>query len=754
MLMDTLIIAEKPSVASRIANALGSGSEKRKQGREKISYYEIDTKAGKVYVAAAVGHLFSVRQKGSERGYPVLNVEWAPSYEVGKKSDYTRDYLDTLKDLAKKCDRFINACDFDIEGTVIGTNIIKEVDKKDIKENARRMKFSTTTTEELRESYGHLAPLDINNFNAGEARHMIDWLWGINLSRALTSAVYGASMKQMLSIGRVQGPALAIVAEREKEIEKFKPEPFWRILAIISGVEFLNSRGDIFDKKEAQKAFEESKAKKGGAVVEEVDVREQQMAPYPPFDLTSLQVEASRALHLDPSVTLAIAQSLYEKAYISYPRTSSQKLPPTLGLPKIISDISKNPAYSQLAGKLIAAKRYKPNEGAKTDEAHPAIFPTGVMPSQLTLQESRLYDMIARRFLACFAEFATIGRTKVTIAIGAEKFSASGATVLKRGWLEYYPYAKIDEKMLPEFVEGGRANVSEIQMQDLETQPPRRYTKAGLISELEKRSVGTKATRAQVIDTLFKRRYLEGATNIMVTKFGMSVYDTLAQNASMIVEAETTKRLEDDMEKISKDEIKEKEVVEEGKKMLLDALQQFDKNKEQIAANMRKGLRESSVLGKCPLDGGDLLVRRSRAGKQFVACGNYPKCTNTYSLPQNALIIPTGKTCEFCKTPFIKVIRKGRRPFEMDLDPKCVTKKDWAGYGEEQRVEAKKKEEPGVATHVAPVAQTIPAAPTAPTAKKERKKAKPKAAKEAKPKPAVKAKKKKTSEENVPTATL
>ncbi len=745
MLMNTLIVAEKPSVANRIANALGGGKEQRKAGRDKVSYYELETGTGTVYVAAAVGHLFTIRQSGSERGYPVLNIEWAPSYEVGKKSEHTKDYLDTLKDIAKKCGRFINACDFDIEGTVIGTNIIKEVDKKNLKESAMRMKFSTTTTQDLRESYEHLMPLDMSNFYAGEARHMLDWLWGINLSRALTSAVYGASMRQMLSIGRVQGPALAIVAEREKEIAKFKPEPFWRIIALINSIEFLNTRGDIFEKKTASDAFEESKAKKGGAVVEEVEVKEQQTAPYPPFDLTSLQIEASRALHLDPSITLALAQSLYEKAYISYPRTSSQKLPPTLGLPRIISDISKNPAYSQLAGKLISGKRYTPHEGTKTDEAHPAIFPTGVMPSGLTAQEARLYDMIARRFLACFAEFATVGRTKVTAAIGNERYSASGATILKPGWLEFYTYAKIDEKMLPDFKKGARVSVSDVQMQDLETQPPRRYTKAGLISELEKRNVGTKATRAQVIDTLFRRRYVEGATNIIVTNFGMSVYDTLAENAGMIVEVDTTRQLEEDMEKISQNKIKEEDVIEEGKKMLLDALKQFDKNKEQIATNMRKGLRESSILGKCPVDGGDLLVRRSRAGKQFVACGNYPKCTNTYSLPQNALILPTGKTCEHCHTPFIRVIRKGRRPFEMDLDPKCVTKKDWAGYGEEAPAKAAeaKPEEP------APL-------PAQPAIREEKKLAKPKAKPKAKAKMKKKAvrKKNKSDDADVPTTTL
>ncbi len=329
--MNTLIIAEKPSVANRLASALGGGNEKRMKGEDDISYYEIDSKEGKVFVAAAVGHLFTIKQTGSERGYPVLDIEWAPSYSVGKKSEHTKAYLETLKELAKRCNKFINACDFDLEGTVIGTNIIKYLNSGKTSGDTARMKFSTTTTEDLLDSYKNQTKLDLNNFYAGETRHMLDWLWGINLSRALTYAVHGPSLKNALSIGRVQGPSLAILVKREREIQKFVPKAFWRIFANIETVQFENSRGDMFEKKVAESAFEHTKAQKGNAKVESVELREQSVTPYPPFDLTALQIEASRALHLDPSMTLAIAQSLYEKAYISYPRTSSQKLPPGLG---------------------------------------------------------------------------------------------------------------------------------------------------------------------------------------------------------------------------------------------------------------------------------------------------------------------------------------------------------------------------------------------------------------------------------------
>ena len=690
-LLDTLIVAEKPSVALRLAIALGNNAQRR-INLNGVNYYEIDDSKGKIYIAAAVGHIFTIRQADEKKGYPVLKVEWAASYEVGKNSYYTKKYLDVFKILAKRCDSYINACDFDIEGTVIGTNIIKFLGG-DLEHKARRMKFSTTTIPDLKNAYENLMPLDMNNFYAGEVRHMLDWLWGINLSRALTSALAGTKFVRSLSIGRVQGPTLAMLAKRELEISKFVSKPYWNLLALIKEIEFANSRGDIFDSKEAANALEHTNSNLKNALVENMETTEQLIRPYPPFDLTALQLESSRVLRLDPSVTLATAQSLYERAYISYPRTSSQKLPPTLGLSKVIGELAKNPTYEKFAKKLISENRYRPNEGMKTDEAHPAIYPTGVMPKNLTDIESKLYDLIVKRFLACFAAYAKVGRSKITVAIGNEKYTANGTTIIEKGWYEFYEYGSAKEKMLPEFKKGANVIVSKAYMVELQTQPPKRFGKAGLIAELEKRRLGTKATRASIIDTLFKRDYIEGAS-IKVTEFGMSVYNALNENSNMIVNEDTTKRLDEDMEMISEGKKKPEEVIDEGKQMLLEALNLFDKNKEKIKEEMQKGIVDTEVpMGKCLKDGGDLVIKRSRIGKQFVACNNYPKCTQTYSVPQNALIVPTGKICEHCHTPIVKVIRKGKGVFEIDLDPDCITKQKWKEKREKKALEKAALEE-------------------------------------------------------------
>ncbi len=613
-----------------------------------------------------------------------MDIEWAPSHAASKYSGYKKKYIDAIVSAAKECKSFVNACDYYIEGTVIGTNIIKFITNNRM-DHSKRMKFSTTTTKDLVDAYSALTPLDMDNFYAGEARHMLDWLWGINLSRALTHALVGRSFSRSLSIGRVQGPTLAILAKHEESIEKFVPRQFWRLIAVVNDVEFSSTRGDLFNKEMAQQAYQKTKAHASSGRIESVESVERKVNPYPPFDLTSLQMEGSRSLRMDPSKTLAVAQSLYERAYLSYPRTSSQKLPASLGLRRIISDIAKNQDYEQLARKLITANRYAPSEGAKADEAHPAIFPTGVIPAQLTGEEQMLYDMITKRFLACFAEPAVVARMRIVADFGGEKYSANGAKITRKGWLEFYDYTKLEEKELPRFSKGSAATASKVDMKEMKTQPPKRYSKATLLSELEKRDRGTKATRAAIIDTLFKRNYIEG-TSIKATKFGMVVYRALEKNCNMIVDEATTRKLEEDMGSISKGKKTESEVVEEGKQMLLEAIKTFDEHKSQIAEAMRKGLYESEILGKCPKDGGDLVIKRSRIGKAFVACNNYPKCTNTYSLPQKAKIVPTGNTCEHCHTPIIKVFRSGRKPFEMDLDPNCITKKDWQPFAEIKQV--------------------------------------------------------------------
>lgn len=680
--MNKLIVAEKPSVALRLASALSNNSARRNV-LNGVSYYEINDGTDTLYVVAAVGHIFTIGQKERESGFPVFNVHWIESYKMNKNSYYTKKYLDVIGIVGKKCGFFINACDYDLEGTVIGTNIIKflingDVNREIGKENVKRMRFSTTTTADLLAAYQNLSEFDSSNFAAGETRHMLDWMWGINLSRALTRALLTNGVKKIMSIGRVQGPALAILAKREDEIKHFVPKPYWQIFIKTKGVEFINRKGDLFEKKVADDILAKSKA--GKVIVESVEVTESKLRPYPPFDLTNLQLEASRTLRLDPSKTLSIAQSLYERAYISYPRTTSQKLPYALNLPRIIGELGKNERYKKIAESLINARMFRPAEGTKTDEAHPAIFPTGVQPKDLVGDEERLYDLIVKRFLACFGRYATAQKTIVVLDTNGEKYEAGGKLYTDKGWIELYePYIKLDEYNMPKFEKGEDVKAEDIYTKELETKPPRRFTKATLIALLEKKELGTKATRSEIIETLFKREYIKNSI-IEATDFGLSVYGALHEYCAEILDEELTRKLEEDMESISKGTAKEELVVNEGREMLVKIINKFKENETKIGASLAKGLKESEkaeALGRCPRDGGNLIVKRSRTGKMFVACSNWPSCTNTYPLPQGSKIVPKHTVCKYCGTPEVKVFRWGKRPFEMCLTPDCESKKDW-----------------------------------------------------------------------------
>ncbi len=678
--MNILVVAEKPSVALRIALSIGDAQPKRFNVGG-VGYFEVQKGQDTLYIVAAAGHLFSLHQKEKTYALPIFDIEWTPSYKISTHSYFTKKYLDTIVQIGKKCTFFINACDYDLEGSVIGSNIIKIVTNGDVNSEldgskVGRMKYSTTTTPDLMRSYENREAFDSNNFDAGEARHELDWMWGINMSRALMNALYLSGTKKILSIGRVQGPTLGVLATRENEIKHFVPKPFWKLFATVQGAEFENSRGSIEDKGVAEKALENTK--NGSAVVSRFEEKAELHAPFPPFDLTSLQLEASRVFKIDPSKTLKLAQSLYERSYISYPRTSSQKLPATLNLKRVIMELAKNEKYAEHANALITANRTRPHEGHKEDEAHPAVYPTGERPKKLSDEEEKVYDLIVRRFLSCFAEYYKGEKRSIDISVGGEEYRASGEVVKEQGWLNFYIYYKPKPLQLPKLAQGSSVDIEDASMKEGLTEPPKRFGKASLIGLLEKKNLGTKATRAAIIDTLFDRGYIRNS-RIEVTDFGMSVYSALSKYCPEILDEDMTKKLDNDLDEIAKGRKEKVEVINEGKKVITDIMKEFTEENKSIGEELKKGLLETSkldILGKCAKCGGDLVIKRSKLGKQFAGCSTWPNCNNSYPLPQYAKIVPLHKVCDKCGTPKVKVFSKGK-VFDMCLDTNCETKLRW-----------------------------------------------------------------------------
>jgi DNA topoisomerase-1 len=666
-----LIITEKPAAAAKIAAALGK-AEKRNLG--KVPYYEIKEKGKRILIGCAVGHLFTLSQKEKKSGWPIFNIEWQPNFKV-RKEDWSKKYYTALSQLCKEADSFIVACDYDTEGEVIGWNVLRFICKK---ETAKRMKFSTLTAPELKASYSKvLKELNFGQAYAGETRHKLDWLYGINLSRALMEAIKKAGSFKILSIGRVQGPALHLVVNKEKQIRAFKSTPYWQVYLLVSNSHKVEVKypKDITKKTELAK-FKILRGKEGEA---RTIKKEQEILPPSPFDLTTLQTEVYKFHNFSPSRTLQIAQQLYLAGLISYPRTSSQKLPPSISYKEILKKLSKQTSLVKYA------TREKPIEGKKSDPAHPSIYPTGEGAS-LKEEEKKIYDLIIRRFISCFCESAVLENKKIEVAVDSLKFIAKGLTVKEKGWINVYK-AKMKEIKLPDL--NGRVRIKEIRTEEKQTQPPKRFTPASLVRELEKRNLGTKATRSSVIETLYNRDYIK-EKSIEATTLGISLVGSLEKNSPVIIDENLTREFEKQMTSIqtAKKNLKQKseKIIKDAEKTLLKIEKQFKKNENKIGKILAKAVgdvreqeRKENTLNKCPKCGkGNLRILFNRKSRRyFVACDAYPKCKNTFSLPPNSLIKPAGEICEHCKFLLLLAIRKGKRPWIFCFNPECPSRKKY-----------------------------------------------------------------------------
>jgi DNA topoisomerase-1 len=677
-----LIITEKPQAALKIASSLGKSTKKSDKN---IPYYEVERDGKKIIVACAVGHLFTLKQNISGSEIPVFDIVWVPNSFVREK-DFSKKYYDTLSKLIKNAGSLTVATDYDIEGEVIGLNVVRFIGGQ---KDANRMKFSTLTEKELNKAYEEKSKhIDWGQAIAGETRHYLDWFYGINLSRALMNAIKTTGKFRIMSIGRVQGPTLKLIVEKEKKISEFKAAPYWQIFIKLkdSKIEFLHNK-DIFNKSELKK-FENLIGKTGKA---ETKNTLQTLSPNPPFNLTKLQTEAYRLYSITPSKTLQAAQSLYLSGLISYPRTSSQKLPPSIGYREILKKLSKR--YK--AEKLITRK--KPVEGKKSDPAHPSIYPTGNFKS-LVGNEKRIYDLIVRRFLSLFIEDAVIENKTIKIEIEKLIFIKKGTKIKKKNWLEIYPI-RIKETSLPQIK--GDVKIVDLRIEEKETNPPNRYSPASIISELEKRNLGTKATRASILETLYYRNYIKDQS-IKATPLGISLIETLEKHSPIIIDEALTREFEKGMGSIqsSKKFYKEKEekILDMAKETIIKISKQFKKEekaigKELLTANLklREEQKKENALNICPIcKKGNLGITYSRKTKrQFVACDAYPKCKTTFSLPPNTGIKKEGKNCEACGFPKLISIKRGRKPWRFCFNPQCPTNRE--------RIEAyrRKKESEG-----------------------------------------------------------
>jgi len=671
------VIAEKLDVAKKIAYAVSDTARTFDSDREIIDVPKAFD--GNHYViCSAFGHLYElVDLQGEREVFPSLDIDWFPRDSLGESSfrNYSRvrnaieRRIRVISKGSAGASKLVNACDFDPEGETIGFNILQYASRGH--ENISwRAKFSTLTTDEIRSSFSSLFQADPNLAKAGRMRHLTDFLWGVNLSRALTIASEkSSSSTRNLTIGRVQGPALSFAVDREIDRLTHVPRPSWELTCVLSkaGVRFSSRFLDspIRNASKAEEMYAAvSSAKSAG--VKKIEKNLTSIPPRYPFDLGELQKESFRLFGLSPKLTLSIAQELYQDALISYPRTDSQKLPEKIGFSKIFQKLSLMENYGSLISKLQSdpKRRFSPWEGPNEDPAHPAIFPTGESPKQvLASAESKVYDLIVRRFCNAFSPNMIVEGMRLMFDISSFDFETKGSRILELGWAASYPFGlNLTSSLEVSLTEGEKVKVESALLDEHYDQKPERFTDSSLLSKMESEEIGTKATRGETIATLIDRKYFRKSKKELVpTEVAMNLIEILNDECPGIISVEMTRELEKELNLIRMSKRGELDFVEDMLGSLRIALTSLRKTKIQLPVlkSHNNSQREERVpLSLCPRckSGILVLITSSKTGKRFIRCTNFDNSCNISSpaFPRGK-ITPTGEACSNCLWPMISV---------------------------------------------------------------------------------------------------
>ncbi|MCU4176649.1 DNA topoisomerase 3 [Carboxylicivirga sp. N1Y90] len=574
-------VAEKPSVANEIAQILGA--KNRRDG-----YYE----GNNYQVTWTFGHLCGLKEPHEylpewKRWY-MGSLPMIPSRFGIKVMDDSgiQKQFNTIARLVKTADEVVNCGDAGQEGELIQRWVLL---KAGAKCPIKRLWISSLTEESIREGFEKLkAGEEFNNlYAAGNSRAIGDWLLGMNATRLYTLK-YG-QQGQVLSIGRVQTPTLALIVDRQKSIDNFKPEPYWELKTKYKEVLFSATKGR-FTSKEEGTAFL-GKIKEDEFVIKDFSRKKGKEAPPRLFDLTSLQVECNKKFAFSADDTLKIIQALYEKKVTTYPRVDTTYLSNDI-YPKVPGILKGLKDHVHLTNPLLKEKLKKSKKvfDDKKVTDHHAIIPTGVHANALSRDEKLVYEMVTRRFIAAFYPDATISNTQVLGNAGNVEFKATGKQLLAPGWRVVFNDGKEADKkdgeIMPEFTVG-ESGPHEPQLLEKETQPPKHYTEATLLRAMEmagkqiddeelreamkENGIGRPSTRAAIIETLFRRKYIsKNRKNLHPTITGTQLIDTIKDD--LLKSAELTGIWEKKLRQIELGEYDATEFMKELKQMVSDVV--------------------------------------------------------------------------------------------------------------------------------------------------------------------------------------
>lgn len=621
-------------------------------------------------IKASVGHIRDLPKSNKE----AIDIDggFVPKYEISPGKEKVVKELATL---AKKADEVLLATDPDREGEAIAWHIVQALGLEGDK-RVKRIVFNEITKSAVEEALKHPRDIDEHLRQAQEARRVLDRLVGYDLSGIIWKKVrYG------LSAGRVQSPALRILMEREREIRAFDPEDFWTITAHMK-----NSGKVEFDTVCTQEPREKKivddilkKGEKGVWLVKDIKETEAKRSPKPPFTTSTLQQAASSRLGFPPSKTMQTAQRLYEAGHITYMRTDSVTLSKDA-----LSAVTK--VIGTEFGKELHLPRAFKTKSKNAQEAHEAVRPSDatVRSAGTTSDQKKLYELIWARTVASQMKDAQILRTKVIANIETDDipdFAINGSRVLSPGWLLADTRARGEDVELPKLEKGEKINLISIEEEAKQTQPPNRYTEAGLIKELEKRGIGRPSTYATIIRTIVDRGYVErqGRT-LFPTDTGDVVSSFLEEHFTNYISDTFTADMENELDDIA-----------DGKREYAKTLKAFYtpftkdlKSKEDIEKQTTLG--DAPKEYKCPDCGKGMVIKLGKAGK-FMSCVDFPDCNGARTIEGKELEGPKeiGRDCPKCKDGRL-VEREGRfgKFISCSNYPKCK-------HIEESEEEKKKK---------------------------------------------------------------
>ena len=608
---------------------------------------------------------------------------YAPIEKLPKEKDIIR----SLKNLAKKADSIVIATDFDREGELIGSDALSCCRQVNPDAPVSRARYSAFTKEEITHAFDNLVELDSNLASAGASRQDIDLIWGAVLTRYLTLVKF-AGYGNVRSSGRVQTPTLALIVAKERERLAFVPEDYWVIkgafdAAAQSGPTDGSGEGAFEAGHRTARFKDEAAAKAAMAAVEgatqarvaSIERKKRSVRPPAPFNTTSLMAAAS-AEGISPARTMRIAESLYMDGYISYPRVDNTVYPSSLDLAETVRTISGNPAYDPFCQKLLAKGELHATRGKKETTDHPPIYPTAkATPDDLAPADYKLYNLVARRFLATLSDPAVIEGTKVTLDVSGEEFVAKGDVLAVPGFRAIYPYGLKKDEQLPTLEEGSLIAFNGATCEKKQTEPPARYSQGRLIQEMEKNGLGTKSTRHSIIERLYTVKYIVNDP-IEPSQLGMAVCDALDKFAPHITHPQMTAELEEEMDNIAEGDKSKSEVVMTSRNLLSEQLADLMPHSEEVKDALADAVAADAYVGKCPKCGKDLQLRVSQKTRgMFIGCAGWPDCDVTYPLPKGK-VESVPELCPTCGMPQIKVTPFRSKPRILCIDPNCPTNQE------------------------------------------------------------------------------